>query len=120
MEKKNLRPCGDKSRHIKIRYFFIKDILENDGINLQHYKTELMLADFLTEPLQGSLFKRMRDIIMGITPFPVEERVGKYRKVSKKTCKEILKIKSSSIQENMQLVEGLTEGLCANNQIVLR
>lgn len=27
----------------------------------------------------------MRDIIMGITPFPVEECVGNYRKVTKNT-----------------------------------
>ena len=29
IEKNGLRSCGGKSRHIKIRYFFIKDILEN-------------------------------------------------------------------------------------------
>ena len=45
-----------------------------------------MLADFLTKPLQGSVFRRMRDIIMGITPFPSEERVGDYRKRGGKIC----------------------------------
>ena len=83
MEKNGLKSCGSKSRHIKIRYFFIKDILDNEGIELKHCKTEVMLADFLTKPLQGSQFRMMRDIIMGITPFPVEERVGDYRKVTK-------------------------------------
>ena len=43
--------------------------------------TESLLADFLTNLLQGSPFRRLRGIIMGITHFPVEERVGKYRKV---------------------------------------
>ena len=75
-----MRSCGDKYRHIKILYFFIMDILENEDIILEHCGTELMLADFLTKPLQGSVFRRMRDIIMGITPFPSEERVGDYRK----------------------------------------
>ena len=82
MEKNGMKSCGEKSRHIKIRYFFIKDILENEDISLEHCRTEVMLADFLTKPLQGSLFRRMRDIIMGITPFPSEERVGDYRKMS--------------------------------------
>ena len=35
-----------------------------------------MVADYYTKPLQGSLFRKMRDIVMGITPFPDEERVG--------------------------------------------
>ena len=34
-----------------------------------------MIADYFTKPLQGSLFRKMRDIIMGVTSFPVEERV---------------------------------------------
>ena len=36
-----------------------------------------MIADFFTKPLQGKLFKLMRDIIMGNTQFTMEERVGK-------------------------------------------
>ena len=78
MEKNGLKSCGSKSRHIKIRYFFIKDILDNDVIDLKHCKTEIMLVNFLTKPPQGSLLRRTRDIIMGITPFPGEERVGDY------------------------------------------
>ena len=41
-----------------------------------------MLADFFTKPLQGALFNKFRDVIMGykpissLTPFPDEERVG--------------------------------------------
>ena len=82
LEKNGLRSCGEKSRHIKIRYFFIKDILENENIDLRHCRTEIMLADFLTKPLQGSVFRMMRDIIMGVTPFPIEERVEDFRKVT--------------------------------------
>ena len=37
-----------------------------------------MIADFLTKPLQGKLFKYLRNIIMGLSPFPMEERVGLY------------------------------------------
>ena len=38
-----------------------------------------MIADYLTKPLQGGLFKRMRDTIMGLIPFPTEEHVEKNR-----------------------------------------
>lgn len=56
MEKNGLKSRGSKSRRIKIKYFFIKDILDNEGAELKHCRTEVMLADFLTKPLQGSLF----------------------------------------------------------------
>ena len=42
-----------------------------------------MIADYFTKPLQGSLFKKMRDIIMGLTAFPEEERVGNNQNVRK-------------------------------------
>jgi hypothetical protein len=75
--KKNGRTsCGEKSRHIDIRYFFIKDVIKRENIDIQHCRTNIMLADYYTKPLQGSLFKKMRDIIMGISPYPIEERVG--------------------------------------------
>ena len=65
-----------KTRHIHIRYFFIKDVLKRENIELVHYPNERMIADYYTKPLQGSLFRKTRDILMDITPFPDEERVG--------------------------------------------
>ena len=35
-----------------------------------------MIVYYFTKPLQGSLFRKMRDIIMGLASFPMEERVG--------------------------------------------
>ena len=34
------------------------------------------MADYYIKLLQVSLFKKMRDILMGLAPFPDEERVG--------------------------------------------
>ena len=36
-----------------------------------------MLADFYTKLLQGSLFRKMRDIVMGLKPFPEEDYIIK-------------------------------------------
>ena len=69
MEQNGRSSAGQHSRHINIRYFFIKDRIANGEINLIHCPTESMIADFFTIPLQGSLFKKFRDIIMGITHF---------------------------------------------------
>ena len=65
-------PSGKKSRHINIRFYFINDILKREGIDVKHCPTERMIADYLTKPLQGKLFKYLRDIIMGLAPFPME------------------------------------------------
>ena len=35
-----------------------------------------MIADYFTKPLQGKLFKQMRDQIMGKTEIPIKEGVG--------------------------------------------
>ena len=102
MERNGLKSCGDRSRHINIRYFFIKDILKNELIDLKHCRTENMVADFLTKPLQGKQFKRFRDMIMGITCFPVEEHVENYRKVAtvKKDDKQRRTVKWSEVVKN--------------------
>jgi hypothetical protein len=80
------KSCGPNSRHIDIRYFFIKDRLEIENMTVKHCPTEQMLADFFTKPLQGSLFRKFRDVVMGHKhidslktpmPTPSQERVGK-------------------------------------------
>ena len=47
-----------------------------EKITVAHCPTERMIADYFTKPLLGSLFTFLRDIIMGITPYPTKERVG--------------------------------------------
>ena len=59
------KSSGQKSKHIDARYFWIKDRLEKEGIDMKYCPTEKMIADFFTKPLQGSLFRMLRDIILG-------------------------------------------------------
>jgi hypothetical protein len=84
-EKNGRKLCGPNSRHIDIRYFFIKDRIDIEGFDVQHCPTEQMLADFFTKPLQGSLFRKFREVVMGhkhidslkqTPPTPPQERVG--------------------------------------------
>ena len=51
--------CGSKSKHIHNRYFWIKDRFDSDNIKVVHCPTAAMLADFLTKPLQGALFRKL-------------------------------------------------------------
>ena len=64
----NGRLCSSKrTRHIWIHYYFIKDRVDKGEIEVVFCPTEIMLADFVTKPLQGYVFLRMRDVMMGIS-----------------------------------------------------
>jgi hypothetical protein len=80
--------AGPKSRHIDIRYFWIKDRIQSAGVQIRHCPTLEMLADFFTKPLQGTLFRKFRNVLLGtahvdsLVPalmMPNEERVGEIR-----------------------------------------
>ena len=48
LEKNGRASCGQKSRHIDIRYFFMQDRFESEGISVVYCPTDKMLADFFT------------------------------------------------------------------------
>ena len=56
---------GSHTKHIDIRYFFIKQFIDAKIIEIDHLSTELMLGDFFASPRQGQDFRRTRDTIMG-------------------------------------------------------
>jgi hypothetical protein len=66
LEEKGRSNAG-RSKHINIRYFFVKSKIDDGEVKLVYTPTESMIADYFTKPLQGSLFLAMRDIIMGQT-----------------------------------------------------
>jgi hypothetical protein len=53
------RPTSFKSRHINIRYYHAKELMENGDIIFEYCPTELMRADILTKPLSGDQFKKL-------------------------------------------------------------
>ena len=100
LQKNGRKSCGEKSRHIDIRYFFIKDVLRRENINLQYCPTEDMIADFYTKPLQGSLFRKMRDFIMGHSDSLNAERVENNAfSQNNESRKEILDVTHDSVPE---------------------
>jgi hypothetical protein len=66
------------SKHIEIRYFFITDRIQKKHIRVQYCPTEEMIADFFTKPLQGALFYKFRDAILGIDAKDFAEYKRKY------------------------------------------
>ena len=61
----NGRSYSDKTRHIKIHHYFVKQYLDNGEFTLNYCPTEDMIADILTKPLQGSQFIKLRNILLG-------------------------------------------------------
>ena len=62
---KNGRSSSTKNtHHIDIRYYFITDQVTKKRIHIEHCPTAAMLGNFFTKLLQGSLFRKFRQLIM--------------------------------------------------------
>ena len=68
MLKNGRNSCTGNSRHINIRYFFVKDRIDKKELRVEYCPSLIMLADYFTKPLQGHLFQKFRDVIMGYKP----------------------------------------------------
>lgn len=60
------KPSSSRTKHINVRYFFVRDRIDKKEVKLVYLPTEEMISDFFTKPLQGSLFLRLRDKILGV------------------------------------------------------
>ena len=56
---------GSRTRHIDIKYFYIKQFLDSKDLEIDHLGRDNMTADFFASPRQGTVFRRFRDMIMG-------------------------------------------------------
>ena len=63
---KNGKSSSDRTKHIKIRYFWLKDRVDVKDILVVYMPTEEMIADILTKPHQGDLFIKLRKALMNL------------------------------------------------------
>ena len=56
-----------RTKHIKMRYFWVKDLIDAGVMVLSYTPTSLMVSDILTKPLGGSRFKTLRARLLGWT-----------------------------------------------------
>ena len=59
------RSAAERTRHIGIRYFWMKERVDRGEAVIKHLGTELMYANLLTKPVQGSQFVKEREGITG-------------------------------------------------------
>jgi len=58
-------PASERTRHIDIRHFWVKEIVDGKEAIVEHLATEKMFANVLTKPLQGKQFVNERDPLTG-------------------------------------------------------
>ena len=57
---------SSRTKHINVRYFFVKDCIERKELEIQWCGTDDMWADIHTKPLQGKKFVEFRKIILNL------------------------------------------------------
>jgi hypothetical protein len=80
LEKNGKASISKRTKHINIRYFFITDRGNKEEVLVIWCPTGDMIGDYMTNSLQGGLFRRFKDQIMGVTqardPGPVKTDIG--------------------------------------------
>jgi hypothetical protein len=61
------RSAAERTRHISIKYFWLKERVDMGEAKVKHLGTKGMYANMLTKPLQGAQFKTER---RGVTGWP--------------------------------------------------
>ena len=68
------------TRHISIRYFYVTNKLQDRMLTAISYcPTKEMTLDYLSKPLQGSLFRTHQNAIMGITEHDKAKSFNEYK-----------------------------------------
>jgi hypothetical protein len=78
-----------RNKHLKVRQALIKERVDKSDIKIEYLPTAMMLADTLTKPLQGALFRRMTSGIVNSTKARTSQG-----------CVEICNVRNSAAKKN--------------------
>ena len=65
LERNGRSSSTKRTKHMNIQYFYVTEQVKKKAIHVTHCPTEEMVGDFFMKPLQGSLFIKMHNYIMG-------------------------------------------------------
>ena len=68
LETNGAKSAGKRSKHIAVRYYFIKDRIKSKEVKIEWCSTLDMVSDVFTKPLQGELFTKFRSGVMNLDP----------------------------------------------------
>jgi len=105
--KNGKKSAGKQSKHISARYFWMVDRIKRENLIVEYCPSRMMLGDFFTKSLQGSLFRKMRDVVLGaapVTTLKTEEELGR----TSRSDREVMSIDDrNEVSDN--IVEATTE-----------
>ena len=55
-----------RAKHIKVRFFWLKDLIDGDEIILVYVPSEELIADMLTKATTGAKYKYLRGKLLGL------------------------------------------------------
>ena len=55
-----------RAKHIKVRFFWLKDLIDEGEIILVYVPSEELVADMLTKATTGAKFKYLRGKLLGL------------------------------------------------------
>jgi KUP system potassium uptake protein len=58
------RLSSTKTRHIKVRYHYIRELVQTQEIELVYCPTEEQIADIFTKPLPKDRFLQLRKLLL--------------------------------------------------------
>ena len=88
-----------RTRHINVKYHFIRDKIAEGIIDLKYIETKLNIADMFTKPLPNESFSCMRNKLMNITEEMLTE--------NKTSVTDMIRRKK---QINQRKTQGKTQG----------
>ncbi len=66
LETNDRASSSKRTKHIKVKYFFIKDKANQGEVTIEHCPTGQMWTDINTKPKQGKVYRVFRGYVMGI------------------------------------------------------
>jgi hypothetical protein len=66
LEKNGKASSSKRTKHIKVKYFYIKEKDDDGEIEIKHCPTDQMWTDINTKPKQGAVYRAFRGHVMGI------------------------------------------------------
>jgi hypothetical protein len=63
----NERHNKQRTKHLSVRFFHLKDKIEKGEVVMEYVQSENNIADILTKPLSGNLFKKLRGKLMNLS-----------------------------------------------------
>ena len=76
LETNGIRSSTKKTKHMRVRYFFLRDRVNAGDLEIKYCPTEEMIADLLTKQLQEKLFRKFRSMIINVSPEMTDAETG--------------------------------------------